>query len=50
MINLPRAWIVRLDLDAVPRLKARSRGHAEELVFSFALIAFVLWLTLRVLA
>ncbi len=48
--DLPRAWVVRIELEQVPDRAAPRHVHAEEVVFSLALIGFLLWVTLSWLA
>jgi hypothetical protein len=48
--DFPRAWVVRIELDHVPDREVPRHAHAEELVFTLGLLAFLLWVTLRWLA
>lgn len=48
--ELPRAWVVRIELDQAPEMAAPRHVHAEEIVFSLALLPFLLWVTLSWLA
>jgi hypothetical protein len=49
IIDLPRAWVVRINVEPAPVRAMPDQVHTEELVFSLALLVFVLWLTLRAL-